>query len=186
MNKDSSVINLFGKCIVAGLLLTTLLFCGCVDEQEGVVSEGWLRLQLTDKPGDLNITAANVTISEIRVHMASAGNNSTAGWYSIVEEEQEFDLIQLQNVTELLGETNLSAGKYTQIRLEVVSAEITINGTDVFTLTIPSGEVKLIKGFWIYENETTVLTLDFDVYESVHQTGNGKFMMRPTIKVIEG
>ncbi|MCK5300431.1 MAG: DUF4382 domain-containing protein, partial [Thermoplasmatales archaeon] len=33
-------------------------------------------------------------------------------------------------------------------------------------------------------NETTTLTLDFDVYESIHQTGSDKYIMNPTIKVI--
>ena len=116
-------------------------------------------------------------------------NNSTAGWYTIVNESQTFDLIALQNVSELLGEENLTAGKYTQIRLIVEAAEITINNSgekEVHNLKIPSNKVKLIKSFWIYENETTGLTLDFDVYKSVHKTGKDKYIMKPTIKVIEG
>ena len=114
-------------------------------------------------------------------------DTSTAGWYTIVNESQEFDLIALQNVTDILGEENLSTGKYTQIRLTVEQAEITINNSgtiEVHDMKIPSSKVKLIKSFWINEDETTVLTLDFDVYESVHQTGNNKFIMRPTIKII--
>ena len=115
-------------------------------------------------------------------------DNSTAGWYTIVNESQTFDLIALQDVKELLGQKNLSAGKYTQIRLTVEKAEITINNSgeiEVHDLKIPSNKVKLIKSFWIYEDETTVLTLDFDVYESVHKAGKDKYIMRPTIKVIQ-
>jgi len=113
---------------------------------------------------------------------------SEAGWYTIVEESQEFDLIALQDVKEELGLQELTVGKYTQIRLTVEKANITINNDgekEVHNLTIPSNKVKLIKPFWIYEDETTVLTLDFDVYESVHKTGNNKYMMKPTIKVIQ-
>ncbi len=115
-------------------------------------------------------------------------DNSTAGWYTIVNESQTFDLIALQDVKELLGQKNLSAGKYTQIRLTVEKAEITINNSgeiEVHDLKIPSNKVKLIKSFWIYEDEATVLTLDFDVYESVHKAGKDKYIMRPTIKVIQ-
>ena len=114
-------------------------------------------------------------------------DNSTAGWYTIVNESQ-FDLIALQNVTELLGEENLPVGKYTQIRLIVEEAIITINESGnktEYNLKIPSNKVKLIKPFWIYENETTVLTLDFDVYKSIHKTGKDKYIMKPTIKVIQ-
>lgn len=116
-------------------------------------------------------------------------DSSTAGWYTIVEESRTFDLIALQDVTDVLGEEELTAGKYTQIRLTVEKAEITINNSgekEVHNLTIPSNKVKLIKSFWIYEGETTVLTLDFDVYESVHKAGKDKYIMRPTIKVIQG
>ena len=116
-------------------------------------------------------------------------DNSTAGWYTILNESKEFDLIALQNVSELLGQKNLSVGKYTQIRLIVEKAIITINNSDgereEQNLKIPSNIVKLIKPFWVYENETTILTLDFDVYKSVHKTGKDKYIMKPTIKVIQ-
>ena len=279
--------------IVGALLIGLSFFSGCVETG----AEGTLRLQITDKPGDLDILYANVTISSVMVHKSGAGDdtedendeyeniddfadgfiadgngpyfgeidedidfngtasggikpynytwvfgdgnssygqnvthnysvndtyevnltvrdndsiskvdwyvtyaligeidddddNSTAGWYTIVNESRTFDLIALQNVTDLLGEENLSAGKYTQIRLIVESAEITINNStgkkEAHSLKIPSNKVKLNKPFWIYENETTVLTLDFDVYKSVHKSGKDKYIMKPTIKVIEG
>jgi len=130
----------------------------------------------------------NITWDVALVEITEKNNNSNAGWYTIVNNSQTFDLIALQNVTKLLGEKNLSEGKYTQIRLTVESAIITINNSgeiEVHNLTIPSGKVKLIKSFWIYENETTVLTLDFDLYKSVHKTGSNKYVMKPTIKIIQ-
>lgn len=278
------------KLLVIGVIIVlaaTSILSGCVET--GAV--GTLRLQITDKPGDLDIIYANVTISMVQVHKAGAddedeeedevyenideydddfiadadgpyeaevkediqfigdatggdepynwswdfgdGNSSyeqtplynysvegvyivnltvtdedgagvidwyvttakigedddsEVGWYTIVEESQTFDLIALQDVTDVLGEEELTTGKYTQIRLTVEKANITINNDgeiEVHDLKIPSNKVKLIKPFWIYEDETTVLTLDFDVYESVHKTGNNKYMMKPTIKVIQ-
>lgn len=277
------------KLLIIGVIIVlaaTSILSGCVET--GAV--GTLRLQITDKPGDLDIIYANVTISMVQVHKpgaddedeeaddvyenideyddgfiadadgpyeaevkediqfigkATGGNelynwswdfgdgngsyeqtplynysvegvyivnltvtdedgagvidwyvttakigeddDSEAGWYTIVEESQTFDLIALQNVKEELGLQELTVGKYTQIRLTVEKANITINNDgekEVYNLTIPSNKVKLIKPFWIYEDETTVLTLDFDVYESVHKTGNNKYMMKPAIKVI--
>ena len=145
-----------------------------------------VNLTVTDNNGsgliDWYITTA--MIGEIEEEV----DTSETGWYTIVNESQDFDLIALQNVTDILGEKELSIGKYTQIRLNVDQAEITINNSgeiEVYDMQIPSKTVKLVKAFWINENETTELTLDFDVYESVHQTGNNKFIMRPTIKIIE-
>jgi hypothetical protein len=116
-------------------------------------------------------------------------DDTESGWFTIINESQTFDLIALQNVTALLGEKTLSTGKYTQIRLTVESAVITINSSGEImeeNLQISSGKIKLIQPFTIVKNETTTLTLDFDIHESVHKTGNNKYMMKPTIKIIEG
>ena len=115
-------------------------------------------------------------------------DDNESGWLTIVNESQTFDLIALQNVSAPLGEQNLTAGKYTQIRLTVESANITINRSgqrEEQTLKIPSSKIKLIHPFTITKNETTVLTLDFLVDKSIHETGNGKFMLKPTIKIIQ-
>jgi len=119
-------------------------------------SDGYytVNLTVTDNNGtgviDWFITTA--TIGEI----IEEDDDSNAGWYTIVNESQTFDLIALQNVTEILGENDLSTGKYTQIRLTVEQAEITINSSgtiEIHNMKIPSNKVKLIKAFWIFENE---------------------------------
>jgi len=51
------------------------------------------------------------------------------------------------------------------------------------TLTIPSGEVKLNRGFDLPANGTTTITLDFDGDKSIHQTGTGTYMMSPVIAI---
>ncbi len=160
-----------------------LIVSGFMDKfvKEGT---GKLVMQLTDAPG-LNITEALVNISQVRVHYAGEYQNDTNGtWIYISNETQTFDLIQLQNATEVLGEANLSAGWYTQIRLYVEKALVTIDG-EQYDLKIPSKNVKLITPFLVQDNETLILTLDFDVQKSVHETGNGKYIMKPTIKVIQ-
>jgi hypothetical protein len=278
--------------LIIGMLTVSAFFIsGCVEENnqgDATTSDGTLQLKITDKPGDLDIIYANVTISNVLVHTAEVdeeennddegngedgftvdahgeyeglagqdiqflgsadggeepynwswdfgdGNTSYVqnpihnysldgvyevnltvidntsatvwdatiatigeeeteedsedGWIVIINESQTFDLIALLNVSQILGEKDLDPGKYTQIRLTIESAEITINNNEtieIHNLTIPSKTIKLIKAFWIVEDETTVLTLDFDIYESVHQTGSNKFILKPTIKVIQG
>lgn len=170
------------KLLIIGVILSLVsisFFSGCVEQTGG---EGTLELKITDKPGDLNISAAWINISTIQVHMS--GNNSTAGWITIIEDGQDFDLIKLTNVTEYLGKENLTAGNYTQIRFDVNSANITIDDV-VYNLTIPSKTIKLIKPFNITDGETTTLILDFDANESIHETGNEKYMFQPTVKIIQ-
>ena len=124
-----------------------------------------------------------MTISSVEVHLGSGGNNSTAGWYTVVDEQKTYDLVAIMDVKEFLGSTNLSSGIYTQIRLHVDEAKATIDGIE-YNLTVPSDTIKLVSGFWINESQTTTLTLDFDVNESIHKTGNDKYIFQPTIKVI--
>jgi len=163
------------------ILKYVLVVSGLLTSEEGT---GKLIMQLTDAPG-LNITEALVNISQVRVHYAGTNQNDTNGtWIYISNESQTFDLVQLQNATDVLGEVNLSAGWYTQIRLSVDKALVTIDG-EQYDLKIPSKNVKLITPFLVEDNETLILTLDFDVQKSVHETGNGKYIMKPTIKVIQ-
>lgn len=107
-----------------------------------------------------------------------------AGWIVFSQETKTFDLIEVRDVKEILGTKELSPGKYTQIRLHIADAVVNINGED-YSLIIPSGKLKLIHPFNIVANQTTSLTLDFDADKSVHAAGkSGKYILRPTIKVI--
>jgi hypothetical protein len=161
-------------------LLVSGFFCGCIQKGEGT-----LVLQITDAPGDLDITEALVTISQVRVHYAGINENDTLGeWITVVNESQTFDLITLQDVKELFGTSTLKAGWYSQIRLFVEKALVTIDGVQ-YDLEISPQLVKLIKPWRITDGETLTLTLDFDVQKSIHETGSREYKMKPTIKIIQ-
>ena len=174
------------------LVLAVFSFSGCSSEDK----TGTLVLQITDAPPELNISSVVVTISGVMVHLAESDevvvenssleneSVSSAGWIVVVNESQTFDLIEIKDITEFLGSAELDSGKYTQIRLVVESAVAVVDGVEQ-ELMIPSKVVKLTRGFVIEPNQTTTLTLDFDAAESIHSTGNSKFVMRPTIRVIQ-
>jgi hypothetical protein len=172
------------KILLLGAVFTLVAvaaFSGCLSSGKGT-----LVLQIKDAPNLDNVTHVNLTISQVQVHVsAGGGNNTTAGWYTIVNESKTFDLISLANVTEFFGSANLSVGMYTQIRLTVDSCVITVNGTE-YDCTVPSGAVKLIKPFTIRANQTTTLTLDFDAQQSIIETGSHHYLFQPVIKVIQG
>ena len=144
---------------------------------------GTLELKLTDAPANFKIESAKVTLSSIEVHRANVGGNESS-WKTVVRESQTFDLIELENVTTLLGKNDLEVGEYTQVRLFIDSAMVTVDGIE-YNLDVPSEKLKLTKGFEIIEGETTKLTLDFDVKESIFQSKEGEFKLKPTIKIIQ-
>jgi len=170
------------KLLIAIIILGIVGLSGCVQSETGT-----LKMQITDAP-NLNIEKALVTISNVEVHLAGANEDANAtnetGWFTVVKEEKTFDLIKIKDVKELLGNSELKAGKYTQVRLNVDKALVTIDGTE-YDLTIPSKTVKLVKPFNIVEKQTTTLTLDFDANESIKSAGKDKYLMNPTIKVIQ-
>jgi len=168
-----------GIILACILVIGSTFFTGCVTTEEGT-----LTLKITDAPGELNISKALVTIPYVEVHIAAGGNNSTAEWKTVVNESQQFDLIQLENVTDILGNTSLNVGIYTQIRLHIAEALVTIDGVE-YDLEIPSKTIKLVHQFIIEPQETTTLILDFDIKESVHKTGSNKYILQPTIRVFE-
>ena len=78
----------------------------------------------------------------------------------------------------------LEIGIYTQIRLHIDEALVTIDNVQ-YNLEIPSKTVKLVHQFIIEPEDTTTLILDFDIQESVHRTGSDKYILQPTIQVIQ-
>jgi len=74
------------KMLIIGILLVlagSSFFSGCVETG----AEGSLRLQITDKPGDLDILIANVTISMVDVHKSGAGDSDED------EDDEEYENI---------------------------------------------------------------------------------------------
>jgi hypothetical protein len=169
------------KLVLPAILALIIALSGCTTGPAGPT--GNLVLQITDQPAGLNISSALVTISSVQVHMASQNESNESGWITVVQGPQTFDLVAIKDVKEFLGSSQLAAGTYTQIRLNVDSTIAVINGVQ-YNLTIPSGTVKLVLPFQIIENQTTTLTLDFNAEESIHQA-DGKYIMRPTIQVIQ-
>lgn len=186
--------------------------CGCVDGKCQVipgpgfapVAQSTLIIAIKDAPKTTDIgtiTHLWLNISEVSVHRASANQTvtgtddemtatesddiSTAGWTVVVNRTRTVDLMQLTNVSQDLGQKTMDAGKYTQIRLKIDSGTITVNGTG-YSLDVPSGVLKLTRGFVLEPDTTLKLTLDFNVEKSVVRTGSDQYKLKPVIAVTSG
>jgi len=189
--------------IITLLLIAAFLFAcdGGGGSSDG--GTGTLSLSLTDSSCG-SYAAIYVTIDEVQANKSDTNGNS--GWVTIGEPMKTYNLLELVNgVTEVLGTDELSAGFYKQIRLIIgknAESENNINGEDhpfanyvVFKedgtyqeLKIPSGfntGIKLVHNFEVIKDEIVELLLDFEACRSVVETGNGKYMLKPTIKIIK-
>jgi len=160
---------------------------------------GTLSVGLTDASTDA-YKAVYVTISEVQVHM------SGDVWKVVGAPNRTYNLLDLINgVREELGIAELDAGDYTQMRL--IIGETPDGGINLLSkehpyanyvidlddnaheLKVPSGYqtgVKIVHGFTISAKQTTELILDFSASESVVVAGkSGKWLLKPTIKVLE-
>jgi hypothetical protein len=152
-------------------------------------------LRLTDSPFS-DARAVLVTFSEVTAH------RSDSDWTTVPfaggATSRTCDLKKLENSEDVLGTGPLPAGAYTQVRLVVQSARIYFDNPSAGTpcastiaapagmaadLRIPSGEVKLNRGFTLTAESSTTMLVDFDGDRSIHQTGNGTYMMSPVIGI---
>ena len=162
----------------------------------GPSGSGTLRMALKDGPFS-DAKALFVTVSQVEVHKSDTPDGA---WIKIVG-EKTCDLKRLETAQAALGSQPLDSGHYTQVRLVVTRAVIDFANVttgdacavapppDVLppsqaNVTIPSGEVKLIRGFDIPEGETKTMLLDFDGDKSMHLISNGGYMMSPVINVV--
>ena len=135
---------------------------------------GRLNVYLSDAPL-ADVASATVTISKVYL---IGGSEESGNRYTITETPQDYDLLTLQDgVTALLGTASIPAGDYTQLRLVVDDATITLapgitfsDGSSSHTLKVPSGTQSGIKvqlgGPLHIEPGVTNLVIDFDVAEN--------------------
>jgi hypothetical protein len=192
-------------CII--LSLSILIFTACSggggSSSDGV-GLGTVSFGLTDSTTDKYL-AVYVTIDEVQVNINDSLSNGNSGWEPVATPKKTYNLLKLVNgVTEILGEDKLEAGTYRQIRLiigKTAESENNINGVphpeanyvvlkdgSYVGLKIPSGYktgVKLVHTFKVEEDSFVELVFDFEACKSVVETGSGRCILKPTIKVIK-
>jgi uncharacterized protein DUF4382 len=162
---------------------------------------GAVSVSLTDAPA-CGFDEVNVTVSKVRVHQSSSADDKAAGWTDItLDPPRKINLLDFNDPTqpvhvEPLGLTPLEPGHYTQLRLVLVpnsggsplANSVVLSGTTTeIPLDTPSGiqsGIKLIHQFTVDSGQRVDLLLDFDACKSIVLTGNGKYKLKPVIKVI--
>lgn len=149
-------------------------------------SSGSLSMAITDaKPVlPIGITQVFVTINEVSVHQ------SGGDWISLPLAQTPFtiDLLQFTDgrTTQLVPETMLTSGMYTQVRLGVQSATIVTDTGQQIPVEIPSGNLKTDKNFVfdVTGGGAVALTVDFDLSKSIVVTGSGKYQLKPVLHLV--
>jgi hypothetical protein len=196
MNTQITRISL---AVASTLAAATLVACGGGGGSAAPTptpSNGTLFVALTDAPS-CGFDAVNVTVSKVRVHTSGSAGDTDSGWSEVVlSPARKINLLNLTNgVLDTLGQTSLPAGKYTQVRLVLdanggagmANSVVPTGTTTEVTLDTPSAVtsgIKLVGNFDVVAGARSDLVLDFDACKSVLTKGNGKYALKPVVKVI--
>ncbi|QEC67824.1 DUF4382 domain-containing protein [Panacibacter ginsenosidivorans] len=164
--------------------IACLLFASC-DKTNSNESKGnaSMSIYLTDDPSLYD--EVNIDIQGVEVN---ASDSSESGWIALpMPRRGVFNLLHLRNgLDTLLASGLLPAGKISQIRLILgTSNSVVINGIS-FPLETPSAQqsgIKLLINAELTPGIDYKVWTDFDAARSVVTTGNGKYLLKPVIRV---
>jgi hypothetical protein len=206
----SSILKTYGSLVIFS---TILAVSSCGGSDGGSSGTGTLSLQITDGPVE-TAEHVYIQFSGLEIQSAD-GKRTTLYYCQdpadaakfIVSDAacttppapQRLDLLALSGgeAKALLDNFTLPSGRYNWIRLMVDTDDEDDSCIDVdmdnmdgicHELTIPSNDqtgLKLNRGFDVPAGGSADFTIDFDLRKSVHVTGTGEYMLRPTLRLAD-
>ncbi len=175
------------KRILVGVLASGIILVlgGCQEMATDTGSgPGRMVVRLMDSPAGYD--AINIYVDSVRVHYESG--DTISNWYTISRMPAVYDLLALsQGRDTVIADGLIPAGYYSQMRLYIGSGSNIVVGGVPQPLVIPSGSqsgLKLNIQATVVSGVKYELKLDFDAARSIVVTGNGRYMLKPVIKVI--
>ncbi|HUP11167.1 MAG TPA: DUF4382 domain-containing protein [Niastella sp.] len=171
------------KTILSFSLLTFFVatLTSCAKHEAG---SSRMQVYMTDDPGDYE--AVYIDVKDIMINSSS---DSSKGWTSLANVQHgTYNLLDLVNDKDtMLADASIPSGRVQQIRLVLGNENyVKING-QMIKLQTPSAQqsgLKLNIHQDVVEGVTYKLLLDFDVAKSVHESGNGSYILKPTIRTL--
>ncbi|RYE14392.1 MAG: DUF4382 domain-containing protein [Sphingobacteriales bacterium] len=173
------------------LFLAATAFSSCSKDEESTnngTGKAKLQIRLTDAPGDYE--EVNVDIQSVKIHSSGSANDNDAGWQTLtVINPGLYNLLDFANGADtLLVSADLPEGTISQIRLILGDDNsVKLNDGTTHDLTTPSAQqsgLKLQVHTELKKDVTYKMLLDFDAAKSIVKTGNGKYKLKPVIRVI--
>lgn len=180
--KNSSMNNRFARFLWLVLPLT-MLMGSCQEDVEDspLYHFTQLNIRLTDAP--VAFDEVNIDLQQVVIKGPGGteviGLNTNAGVYNLLEYQGGLDTVIADAVVPL--------DDVRQIRLVLGEDNTVVVNGEEYELKIPSAMqsgIKINLCLGLAATSAYDLLLDFDAGASIHQTGNGKFIMHPVIRVM--
>jgi hypothetical protein len=189
--------RVLSRQLVSAVSAVGLALASCACGGDPVSASNAVSIRITDTPF-ADARAVLITFSEVSAHRSSDDGFQRLPFVSATA-TRTCDLKKLVGAQDVLGVGVLQPGHYTQIRLTVSAAEVFFDNPTTgpacadtlvapagrsANVEIPSGEARLNFDFDVAVNAPLALTLDFDGERSIHDLGNGRYMMAPVLSVL--
>lgn len=178
--------------VLVCVLLGSLLFSGCstgttenpVDPETGKSEVTTLVMGISDAPPSLGeIESVTVSVSSIGVR------HQEEGWKELsFTTPKVFDLLALKEQEQIgiLGAfEDIPEGNITQFRLTVDESTL-VDQEGEQLIKIPSNTLRFMHTTEVESGKDMLLNFDFLINESLHVTGNGRYIMTPVVEFKTG
>lgn len=163
--------------IILACMLYGILLAACNKQN---TEDAKLTLSLTDAPAEY--VQVNVEIIGFEV------NHEDKGWIGLPVKQGIYNLLVLQNnVSVVLADhVEIPYGRISEIRLLLGENNSLQDQNGIYPLKVPSGSqsgLKIKLDEIVTSNQNIDILLDFDANASIIETGSGKYMLKPVLKV---
>ncbi|MDO8508054.1 MAG: DUF4382 domain-containing protein [Nanoarchaeota archaeon] len=148
-------------------------------KEDSSEAKGRVVFAITDAAANMNgVSKVLVTVDKVSVQ------GSTNAWVDVSTSPKSYDLLELKSQGSLavIADMKLEEGNYNQMRLDV-SKVIIVDSEGEHEAKLPSNEIKINGDIEVNNESTATVTFDFIADESIHVTGNNKYIFAPVIKV---
>lgn len=177
------------RSFLAVAALVAVAFAGCVGSAPA--SAGTASIYVKDAPTD-DFAEIHVVFTKVEVHAAQDEGDHEGdevspdggSWITVWENSTAQD-IDLLNATgdraAFLGETELGAGNYTQIRVYATAAYGIDHDGERHDFALAPTPLKVVRSFQVESGMETRIILDYDLHRSIVQMGPNGYRMTPVI-----
>jgi|GEM_PF-6840607 len=142
-------------------------------------ADGVLQVRAVD-PIAASADKVLLVVSQIEVHRADWPDSQ---WLSIARAPQVVDLLRLGDMQKFLGELQIPAGVYTQIRFTIAEASVVVGG-DSLPVRIAGNVLRMERPFRVEEGKTTIALLDFAGASSLQDLGDKGYVLSPQVQLL--
>jgi len=172
------------KLSIASLIVISVLVSCTKNSEDPGKGTASMSIYLTDDPSPYD--KVNIDIQSVEVNVSS--DSSGEGWVELpMTKKGVFNLLHLRNgLDTLIASGILPAGKISQLRLVLGPDNSVVVGGVSFPLETPSAQqsgLKLLLNTELKPGIDYKVWTDFDAAKSIVTTGNGKFLLKPVIRV---